>query len=147
MNDSRVADPFRMGMTLRMVLRASALGALLLVLMAPAARAQAPTGSPGYRIASGDVLAVEVAGRSDLSGQFTVNKDGQINLPILGTIRASGRTTNELGTDISRRVSITSREIVQVSVSVVQQYRRKNFVQGAVLLPGTITFNQAPTVW
>jgi len=147
MNDSRVADPFRMGMTLRMILRASVLGALVLVLMAPAARAQAPTGSPGYRIASGDVLAVEVSGRSDLSGQFTVNKDGQINLPILGTIRASGRTTNELGTDISRRVSITSREIVQVSVSVLQQYRRKNFVLGAVLLPGTFTFNQAPTVW
>ena len=147
MNDSRSADLIRMGMTLRMLLRAGLLGVLFLFVLAPDARSQGASGSPGYRIATGDVLAIEVAGRSDLTGQFTVSKEGQINLPILGSIRAIGRTTNEVATDISRRVSITSREIVQVSVSVLQQYRRKNFVLGAVLLPGTFTFSQAPTVW
>jgi protein involved in polysaccharide export with SLBB domain len=130
-----------------MILRAGALGMALLFLLVTEARSQAQTSSPAYRIAAGDVLSVEVAGRADLSGQFTVTKEGQINLPILGAIRAGGRTTNELGTDISRRVSITSREIVQVTVAVLQQFRRKNFVLGAVLLPGTFTFNQAPTVW
>ncbi|HET9251410.1 MAG TPA: polysaccharide biosynthesis/export family protein [Candidatus Eisenbacteria bacterium] len=130
-----------------MTLRAAVLCLALLSVSASVARSQTPSGSPAYRIQPGDVLAVEVTGRNDISGQFTVTKEGQVNLPILGAIRAQGRTTGEIGTDISRRVSITSREIVQVSVTVLQQYRRKNFVLGAVLLPGTFTFADAPTVW
>ena len=116
MNESPAADPSRMRRVVRMFLRAGAIGMTLLALVAAEASAQAPTGSPAYRIVAGDVLSVDVAGRGDLSGQFTVSKEGQINLPILGPVRASGRTPNELGTDISRRVSITSREIVQVTV-------------------------------
>jgi polysaccharide export outer membrane protein len=130
-----------------MFLRVGVLGLALLSMFANEAHSQAPTTSPAYRIAAGDVLAIDIAGRPDLSGQFTVSKEGQVNLPILGPVRATGRTPNELGTDISRRVSLTSREIVQVTVSVLQTYKRKNFVLGAVLLPGTFTFNTAPTVW
>jgi len=121
--------------------------ALLGSLQVTPAHSQSASGSAAYRVMAGDVLSIDVTGRSDLSGQFTVTKEGQINLPILGAIRAQGRSTTEIGTDISRRVSITSREIVQVSVTLLQQYRRKNFVLGAVLLPGTFTFNDAPTVW
>lgn len=121
--------------------------ALLCSLQVTPAHSQSAGGSAAYRVMVGDVLSIDVTGRNDLSGQFTVTKEGQINLPILGAIRAQGRTTTEIGTDISRRVSITSREIVQVSVTLLQQYRRKNFVLGAVLLPGTFTFNDAPTVW
>lgn len=101
----------------------------------------------GYRIVASDVLQVDVVGKSDISGQYTVNKDGDITLPALGTVNAAGRTTTELGTDISRRISLVSRDIPQVSVTVVQAYRRKNYILGAVLLPGSFTFAKSPTVW
>jgi polysaccharide export outer membrane protein len=106
----------------------------------------APT-SRGYRIVAGDVLQVDVVGRSDISGQFPVDKEGSVTLPILGVVTASGRTTTELGTDISRRISLISRDIPQVTVSIVQAYRRKYFVLGAVLLPGSYSFAKPPTVW
>src|SRR5687768_10991964 len=146
-NGPRLADPSGMGRITRVTLRAAACCLALLSFQVSMARSQTTPGSPGYRIQAGDVLAIEVTGRNDISGQFTVTKEGQVNLPILGAVRAQGRTTGEIGTDISRRISITSREIVQVSVTVLQQFRRRNFVLGAVLLPGTFSFSDAPTVW
>jgi len=110
------------------------------------APAQSPT-PRGYRIVVGDVLQVEVVGRTDISGQYPVNKEGEVFFPVLGSVPAAGRTTNELGTDISRRISLISRDIPQVTVSVVQSFRRKNFVLGAVILPGSFMFAKAPTVW
>jgi polysaccharide biosynthesis/export protein len=120
--------------------------ALLPAVALPQTAPPAPT-PRGYRIAAGDVLQVDVVGRTDISGQYPVNKDGDVTLPILGTVPATGRTTNELGIDISRRISLISRDIPQVTVSVVQAYRRKNFVLGAVILPGSFMFSKAPNVW
>src|SRR6266850_3039973 len=90
------------GRNLLALLRIGVLGAMVLSTFAADARSQ--TAAPaGYRIVNGDVLQVEVVGRSDVSGQFPVDKDGSITLPVLGSISASGRTTSEVGTDISRR--------------------------------------------
>ncbi len=124
-------------------------GYAILVLLGFAANAlsQTPPTPRGYHIAPGDVLQVDVVGRADISGQYTVKKEGNITLPVLGVVTAEGRTTTELGTDISRRISLISRDIPQVTVSVVQAYRRKNYVLGAVLLPGSFTFAKSPTVW
>jgi polysaccharide biosynthesis/export protein len=119
--------------------------AVVLSVIASSARSQPPSAS--YRIVAGDVLGVDVAGRGDISGQFTVGKDGSITIPVVGNVPAAGRTAGELGTDISRRLSLTSREIRLVSVTVLQTFRRKNFVLGAVLLPGSYSFAQPPTVW
>ncbi|MGH7681144.1 MAG: polysaccharide biosynthesis/export family protein, partial [Candidatus Eiseniibacteriota bacterium] len=129
------------------VLRGGALAVLLLFAVSALAFAQNPTSSPSYRIVSGDVLQVEVIGRPDIAGQYTVDKDGGIKLPVLGVVTAGGRTTTELSTDISRRISLVSRDIPQVNVSVVEAFRRKNFVLGAVLLPGSYSFSKAPNVW
>jgi protein involved in polysaccharide export with SLBB domain len=128
-------------------LRAIALSALVLAACSGSALSQTTQGSRTYRVVVGDVLQVEVAGRPDISGQYTVDKDGNISLPVVGSVTGAGRTTAELGTDISRRISILSRDIPQVTVWVVQAFRRKNFVLGAVLLPGSYTFAKPPTVW
>lgn len=123
-----------------------AIGALLLLLVSTA-QAQVPPTARGYRIVPGDVLQVDVAGRADISGQYTVSKDGDIKLPLLDVVNAVGRTTSEVGTDISRRISLISKDNPQVTVTVLQAFRRKNFVLGAVLLPGSYTFSKSPTVW
>jgi protein involved in polysaccharide export with SLBB domain len=65
----------------------------------------------------------------------------------VGAVTAQGRTTTELGTDISRRISLISRDVPQVNVTVVEAVRRRNFVLGAVLLPGSYSFAKAPSVW
>jgi len=143
----RLPGPFTGGLKLLPPLRGAGYGLLVLLGLAANAFAQTPSTSRAYRVVAGDVLQVDVVGRSDISGQYSVNKEGDIALPVLGSVTAAGRTTTELSTDISRRISLTSRDIPQVTVSVVQAYRRKNHVLGAVLLPGSFTFAKSPTVW
>ncbi len=147
MKSDRVPSPFQGWGKFLGLLRAPAFGILLLSGLAADARSETPPSSRGYRIVAGDVLQVDIVGRNDISGQYTVDKEGGINLPSLGYVSADGRTTTELGTDISRRVSLISRDIPQVTVTVLQAYRRKNFVLGAVLLPGSYSFSKSPTVW
>jgi protein involved in polysaccharide export with SLBB domain len=95
----------------------------------------------------GDVLHVEVEGRADISGDFTVDKGGSIALPSVGRVAVAGRTTFEIGTDIARRMSLISSKITQVTVTLAQVASRRNFVLGAVLLPGMYVFRELPTVW
>jgi protein involved in polysaccharide export with SLBB domain len=144
---ARVSALREVGRGLLPLLCKGASGLLLLSALAPAAFSQTSTTSPTYRVNVGDVLQVEVAGRSDISGQFTVSRDGEVKLPLVGSVPAAGRTIGELGADISRRISLISRDIRQVSVSVLQAYIPKIFVLGAVLLPGPYSFAQPPTVW
>jgi polysaccharide export outer membrane protein len=144
---SRGSDRHGGGKSLWGVLCLGTFCVILLSAFAAAALSQTSSVSRGYRIVAGDFLQIDVVGRTDLSGQFSVDKEGVLTLPIIGGVNATGRTTTELGTDISRRISLISRDVPEVTVSVLQTYRRKNFVLGAVLLPGSYTFAKSPTVW
>lgn len=125
-----------------------ALVALLgLVLGGPAAHAQGSSPDAATRVSVGDVLHVEVEGRADISGDFPIEKGGTITLPSVGRVSASGRTPAEIGTDIARRMSLISSKITQVTVTIAQAASRRNFVLGAVLLPGMYVFRELPTVW
>lgn len=95
----------------------------------------------------GDILRVEIEGRADISGEVIVDKGGNITLPTVGRVSATGRTPSEISTDLARRMSLVSNKIVQVSVTLVLAASRRNYVLGAVLLPGMYTFERSPTVW
>jgi protein involved in polysaccharide export with SLBB domain len=144
---TRAHGPFVGGGTLRALLHGGASAVLLLFLSVADAHSQTPSTVSAYHVVVGDVLQVDVVGRKDISGQYTVDKDGAIKLPVLGSVQAEKRTTSELATDISRRISLVSREVPQVTVSVLESFSRKNFVLGAVMLPGPYSFAKAPTVW
>src|SRR6516225_9398992 len=61
---------------------------------APAARGLTP--GPDYRLAPGDLLDVQIAGRLDVIRQQTmVDLDGVINVPPLGAIPVGGLTLLE----------------------------------------------------
>jgi protein involved in polysaccharide export with SLBB domain len=130
-------------MKLRRALGFAALALLGLFVWGPAARAQDSV----TRANVGDILHVDVEGRADISGDFTIDKNGNITLPSVGRVSANGRTTSEIGTDIARRMSLISSKITQVSVTMAQIASRRNFVLGAVLLPGMYVFRELPTVW
>ncbi len=100
-----------------------------------------------YPISPGDIIKIEVSGRQDLSGQFTVSSEGTLTLPVVGTLDATGRTTREMATDLSRRISLFQRDIPQVTVSITESKSRRIFVLGAVLLPGSYAFGELPSVW
>lgn len=72
------------------------LGLLLAVLIAPAALAQS-----GYRIQTGDVLQMEVLEDPSLNRSLLVLPDGNVSLPLVGTVRASGKSIDSLRSTIS----------------------------------------------
>ena len=120
---------------------------VLLGVFAGANPSLAQTGGAPRRLASGDAVKVEVVGRQDLSGQFSVDSQGSILMPVLGAIRATGRTPDELATDISRRVSLIQREIPLVTVTLLETSGRRLYVLGAVIMPGVYPTGEGATVW
>lgn len=146
--------------TRRFLDRTALLVAVFLLLLVPESapaqasrsRAAEPTSRPSqdnqpYRVGNGDVIRVDVAGRTDVSGSFTVAEDGTVTIPMVGSVRVQGRTANEIRSDLSRRVSLFDRSSPVVTVTVAEYKSRKIFVLGAVLLPGIYAFAEMPTVW
>jgi polysaccharide export outer membrane protein len=115
---------------------------LAVLLTAPFAWAQTE-----YTIGVGDVLAVDVWQRNDLGGKVTVDFDGSITLPLLGSVRAAGQTPARLSEELTRRYSFVDRQVSQVNVSVEEYKSRKVYVMGQVQKPGTYSFPELPSVW
>ena len=124
---------------------------------APAvARADDAIAAASYRLGSQDQLNVRVydfrkaTGEAypwpALTGQFTVNAQGYVSLPIIGQIRASGSTTAELaaiiGRDLKQKVDLA--ELPEASVEVTQY--RPFYVLGAVQKPGKFEYQPGLTV-
>jgi polysaccharide export outer membrane protein len=100
---------------------------MALVRMAPAQESQAFE-SP---LRPGDVVAISVWPDTSLSGQFTVESDGQVYLPFLGNVQASGVSIEGLRTRIREGFQAAQRNAV---VTVTPLYRIG--VTGAVARPG-----------
>jgi polysaccharide biosynthesis/export protein len=93
------------------------------------------TGVSQYVLGAADVVRVNVWKNADLSQTVTVGPDGFVSLPLLGDVHAAGLTANQLGQDLSARLSsyVVS---AQVTVSVVDIRSRQVFVTGQVGKPG-----------
>jgi polysaccharide export outer membrane protein len=87
-------------------------------------------------VGPGDVIEVAAPGVKELAFVTTrVSGDGTISLPIIGTVRAGGRTEDEVRQDIRTRLGSIMYD-PQVSVFVREYRSRKIAVIGAVLKAG-----------
>ena len=77
--------------------------ALPLLLAAMTAPVAAQDG--GYLIRPGDTLKIEVLEDPGLNRSVLVSPDGRINLPLMGTVRVSGKTIEAVQSEISARLS------------------------------------------
>ncbi len=118
----------------------------LLLTALPTADVWADSGTE-YTIGVGDELQITVWQRDDLGGTFTVEPEGNVSLPLIGAIRASGQTPRRLGEELTRRFSFVDREVSQVTVTVNEYNSRRIFVMGEVVEPGAYAFAQIPGVW
>jgi polysaccharide biosynthesis/export protein len=77
-----------------------------------------------FVIGPSDVLHVVVWKNPELSVDATVRPDGTITLPLIGDLRAAGRTASDLRTEITQRLSQYIKEYpVTVAVAAVNSYR------------------------
>jgi len=99
------------------------------------ALAQQPGAPETYVLGPGDTLEVVIYGEPDLSRTVTVKPDGAISLPLLGEIKAAGKTTTQLAADLTRAYS---RYLKQPSISVTVRELRVDriYILGQVSRPG-----------
>lgn len=94
------------------------------------------TVQPEYRLAPGDLLLVKVFQVDDLERQVRVDNLGNITLPLVGTVKASGLGVVELEKTVAGRYRDTYLQDPQVSVFVQEANGRRVTVTGAVDDPG-----------
>ena len=88
-------------------------------------------------IRPGDVLDINVFREEELSlEKATVDADGNIQLPLLGSVDAVGLTAAEFARELERRFATRFLVDPSVSVSIVEAARRNVTVGGAVTKPG-----------
>lgn len=97
--------------------------------------------SPDYRLRPSDTINVTVYREPDLSVQgVPVGSDGVISLPLVGAIRAEGRTTADLAQAIRTALAGGYLTNPQVAVNVIQYNSHRVTVEGAVKHPGVFAF-------
>lgn len=114
------------------IMRLTLLAAATTVLLAPsAASAQTTPPVESNSLLPGDVISVQIWREEDLSGQFTVDQDGRVVLPLLGEKVVTGVSPDSLRGQLTEEYG---EYLVNPSVNVVL-LRRIN-VLGEVRNPG-----------
>lgn len=90
-----------------------------------------------YRIGPSDKLAVRVLQVPDLSfEEIFVDASGYLQMPLVGSVKASGLTTAELAGEIASKLSASYMRDPQVMVTVSEAAAQKVTIDGAVTKPG-----------
>jgi polysaccharide export outer membrane protein len=119
---------------------------LMMLLAVPAALAQ----SASYRIQPGDQLQITVLEDESLNRQLLVTPDGQISVPLAGTVRVAGQTVDAVETTIADRLAsnFAVRPNVFVALSSVDETAGQYtvYVLGQVNNAGPIQVEQGTTL-
>jgi polysaccharide export outer membrane protein len=97
-----------------------------------------------YTLDAGDKLRIVVFGQDALSNNYIVDAEGQISMPLIGTVSARGLTTAQLSGAIAGRLKQSY--IRDPSVAVEIETYRPFFVLGEVTYPGQYPFVPNMTV-
>lgn len=97
-----------------------------------------------YRLASGDRLRVIVFGQDNLSNIYAVDGSGRISMPLIDSVEAQGRTTQQLERAIEAKLRAGYLREPKVSVEV--DAYRPFFVLGEVTNSGQFPFVNGMTV-
>lgn len=92
-----------------------------------------------YRITPGDILEVSVFRVPDLTRTVEVDGAGNINLPLIGSTAAGGKTVRELETLIAGRLGERYIQSPEVTIGVKEAVGLRIAVEGSVKKPGIIT--------
>ncbi|MBJ6978112.1 MULTISPECIES: polysaccharide biosynthesis/export family protein [unclassified Luteimonas] len=93
-------------------------------------------GATDYRVGSQDLLEISVFGVKDLSHQARVNSNGMINLPLVGSVMAGGKTVPELERELGEKYADGYLQNPQVTVFVKEYTSQRVTLEGALKKPG-----------
>lgn len=103
-----------------------------------------------YRIGPLDALTISVYQEPEIStpanAPLQVDASGNINMPLIGTVPAAGKTVTELGAVIADRLSSKYLKDPQVNVAVASSVSQKVTVQGEVTQAGVFEIRGKTTL-
>lgn len=105
---------------------------------------QADQAAVDYRLANGDKIRIDVFNEANLSGDYTVGPNGQITLPLAGSVKAAGLTIPELKQSVVK--TLEHGYVQQPSVTISSVELRPYFILGQVNKPGRYSFEPNLTV-
>ena len=131
--------PFRKHSLPPVLLATSLVGCLVLSGCATAAGTALPSvAAVEYRLAPGDRLKLEVFREQELSGEFVVNEEGVVGLPLVGEVQAAGKTLAQLRGELTATLSREYVRNARIALDVVGY--RPVYVLGEVEKPGEYAF-------
>jgi len=104
-----------------------------------------PAEDEEYRLGKGDEIAVDFAGRPELSAKLVIGPDGRITLPLAGDIVLAGLTRSQAAAAIEAALAPYYANLA-AQVAVTKYTANKVLLLGAVEKPGVITFDGTPTL-
>jgi len=106
------------------------------ILPAPDSAALLAPAAADYRIGAQDVLEVNVFGIEDLKREVQVDNGGNVSLPLVGAMKAGGRTPGEFSEDVEKALKAKYMKDPQVIVTVKNAQSQRVTIDGAVNKPG-----------
>ena len=89
-----------------------------------------------YALGPGDTISVTVFDLDEMNRKVRISQRGDVQLPLIGTVRAAGRSEAELAAEIARRLERDYLQNPQVDVFVDEYRSQQVAVTGAVARPG-----------
>jgi polysaccharide biosynthesis/export protein len=110
-----------------------------------APQVQSQPASPGYVIAPGDMLEIQVWKEPEISKTVPVRPDGKISVPLLNDVQAAGLTAPALTTDLTEKLKKFISD-PQVTVIVTQVNSERIYITGEVNRGGAFPLVSGMTV-
>lgn len=110
----------------------------------------APQGAaPGadYRVGPGDHIFLSVPQRQDLNRELLISEQGEVTLPLVGTVAVSGLTADEIEARLLQALREYYPSIRSVEVRITRALSNIIFVSGDVKIPGKYSFSESINVW
>ena len=93
-------------------------------------------GGTDYRLGAQDLLQISVFGLKDFDREVRVNSNGQISLPLIGSVSAGGKSIPELEGLIASKLKDGYLQDPQVTVFVKEFTSQRVTLEGALEKPG-----------
>ncbi len=104
---------------------------------APAASVSTVAAPAGYVLSTDDQVAVEVFGEDDLHTVGRLNAEGNLSLPLLGSVKLAGLTLTQAAAHLTELYGRDYLVNPKVNVSLVSYAKRRFTVLGQVNRPGS----------
>lgn len=94
-----------------------------------------------YQLRPADKISVTVFREPDFSSDaLQIGVEGNVSLPMIGSIPAAGMTAKQFEQDVTRRLAAAGLKTPMVSVNIAEYASHQVTVEGAVNTPGVYTF-------